>query len=235
MHYKHLLDVTSRFTSAGAYETAMKNLDWHSLNFDIVKNVNIFEDFLGAWDSLRGGPLDKMKMTSVWIKDIEPYAMALERELLESLDVEKVIEAGRENLRVGIAIEHMYSAIRTVSGVGETNACKLLHLRLPGLLVMTDNAIRFMFKKLCGETFLPYSYAFNFLVFVHLDVNEAIDMLCEEKRLTRKDGMEFLQSAHGMTRSLAKLMDECYYILAHQDFPPEYYASLMRLYKKVTN
>lgn len=135
---------------------------------------------------------------------------------------------------MGVAIEHMYSAIRTVSGVGETNACKLLHLRLPNLLVMTDNDIRFMFKKLCGETFLPYSYSFNFLSFVMADASEAVQTLCEDKRLSHEEGIQFLQNAHGRTRSLAKLMGECYYMLAHKEFADKYYISLMRLYKGVT-
>lgn len=229
MHYKQLLDITSRFPSDDAYEEAMQDLEWHSSVFDIGKTICIFENFLGAWHSLRR-PLGKEEMSRVWTKDIEPYAIALERDSLENLDIDKTIKTKREKLRVGLAVEHMYGVLSTVPGVGDTNASKLLHLRLPHLFVMTDTDIRFMLKKARKETFSPYSYAFNFLVFVKSDVNEAIDTLCEEKQLTRQQSIEFLRNTHNRKRSIAKLMDECYYVLVHKfkEFSPKYFASLIR-------
>jgi hypothetical protein len=153
--------------------------------------------------------------------------------LLENLEVDKLVETNGEKLRVGVAIEHMYGALSTVPGVGDTNASKLLHLRLPHLFVMTDTDIRLMFKEFRGETFSPYSYTFNFLMFVKSDVSEAIDTLCEEEQLARQEGIEFLRNAHSRKRSLAKLMDECYYTLSHKlaEFPAEYFAPLMAHYK----
>ena len=232
MHYKQLLDVTSRFLSDNAYEEPMRDLRWHPSEFDMKRTIGIFENFLRAWHSLRHS-LGRQEMVSIWTKDVEPYAMALQGEFLENLDVEKIVETKGEKLRVGVAIGHVYSALSTVPGVGPTNASKLLHLRLPHLFVMTDTDIRRMFKTFCNETFSPYSYAFNFLKFVKSEVSEAIHTLCGEKKLTCQQGIEFLRNAHDRKRSLAKLMDECYWVLANKsgDFPPEYFAPLMRYYE----
>lgn len=233
MHYKQLLDITSRFPRWDVYETTMQDLKWHQPEFDIEENIRTFENFLGASHSLRR-PLDKGKMLGIWMKDVEPYAMVLEGELLESLDVGKLVETKEEKLRVGIAIEHMYSALSSVSGVGDTNVSKLLHLRLPCLFVMTDADIRSMLKIFRRETFSAYSYAFNFLMSVKSDVNEALDTLCKEKQLTQQQGIEFLRNSHSSERPLAKLMDECYYTFVHklEEFPKqsqaEYFATFAR-------
>jgi hypothetical protein len=229
MHFKQLLDITSRFPGWPAYERAMKELRWHSSEFDMESNALVFENFLGASHSLRR-PLGKEEMINVWIKEVEPYATVMDCEFLEELDIDKIIKTGEEKFRVGVAIEHMYGALSMVPGVGNTNASKLLHLRLPHLFVMTDADIRFLFKKCRKETFSPYSYAFNFLVFVKADVNEAIDTLCQENQLSRQQAIKFLQNAHGRKRSLAKLMDECYYVLVHnfEEFPVEYFNPLIR-------
>lgn len=227
MLYRVLLNVTAKFNSNGTYEKTMQNLVWEPL--DIMKNISIFEEFLIAWHSLRH-PLGKDELSGIWLREIEPYAKALSGLFLEDLDVNELINIELEKLRVGIIIEHMYSALSTVSGIGETNASKLLHLRLPNLFVMTDTNVRELFKKLRREEFFePYAYAFNFLPFVKSKINEAIDELCEDKRLNRQQAIDFLRNVHGRSRSLAKLMDECYYVLAHEleTFPKNYCFSLM--------
>jgi len=226
MDHKMLLDITSQFESDGAYERAMRQLEWHHPNFDLEKNVNIFEEFLGAWRSLRGGSLDKKEVAEIWMSEIEPYALILESEFLEDLDLEKTVEKESEKLRVGMAIEHVYGALSSVSAIGDTNACKLLHLRLPNLIVMTDVEIRRMFVKLYHQQFEPYSYTFGYLKFVKRNINEVIDSLCNAKSFGRQQSIELLRNAHGRTRSLAKLMDECYFLLAHKNFPVEYYIAL---------
>lgn len=162
------------------------------------------------------------------MSEIEPYAKALEDEFLEDMNSEKVVEVGREKLRIGLAIEHMYNVLVTVPAVGKTNASKLLHLRLPNLFVMTDTDVRRLFKIFQTELFSAFSYAFNFLRFVQCDINEAIDSLCGERRLSRRDAVEYLRNAHGRTRSLAKLADEYYYTLAHREFSEQYYYPLAR-------
>jgi hypothetical protein len=232
MHYKQLLNITSQFPGWAAYEEAMRNLEWRSSKLDMVKNISIFEKFLAASHSLRH-ELGKEEMLSIWTKDIEPYAKVLEGEWVENIDISKMIQAKEEKLRIGVAIEHMYGALKTVAGVNDTNTSKLLHLRLPHLFVMTDGDVRFLFKKLRNETFLPYSYAFNFLEFVKFDVNEAINTLCEDEHLTRQQGIKSLQNSHGTQRPLTKLMDECYYTLAHhpEKFPKEYFVTLARRFK----
>lgn len=238
MHCKQLLEVTERFKSDRVYERTISDLEWSSTNLDMVRNVGIFEDFLGAWHSLRR-KLDKENLINVWTKDIEPYARALETESLENLDIEKLVKSNGEKFRVGFAIEHIYGALSTVAGVGDTNASKLLHLRLRHLFVMTDTDIRSIFRTFRKQNFSSFSYAFNFLLFVKSHVNEAINTLCSEKQLTRQQGIEFLQNAHGTRRSLAKLMDECYYVLAHnfEEFStqPEYFISFLRPPKLDTN
>jgi len=229
MHYEHLIDITSHFHSDGAYEKAMAALEWHP-SPDMAKNIDTIEEFLRAWGSLRGGPLDIQEMVDIWTREIEPYARALEQESLEDLQVERVVRTSTESVRVGVAIEHIYSALDSAPGVGQTNACKILHLRLPNLIVMTDVDVRTMFRQFRHETFSPYSYAFNFLPFVRRDLDEALDTLCQAKSLDRRAAVLFLQNIHGSTRSLAKLMDECYYRYAHEHdkFPVDYCASLFR-------
>lgn len=236
MHYRQLLDITSRFVSDKAYEKALNDLQWRSHSFDYGKMVSVFEEFLGAWDSLRGGPLGQ-DLAKTWKDEIEPYAKCLESQSLEGLDVQKTVETKTERLRVEIMIGHIYSALDTIPGVGETNASKLLHLRLPNLIVMTDGDVRFMFKKFRGETFTPYSYAFQFLPFVKADLGEAVTTLCQDKDLDHEEAVEFLRKAHGRRRSLAKLMDECYYTYAHkfEEFPAQYAAPLMKGYKEPQN
>jgi len=148
---------------------------------------------------------------------VEPCAEALHGEFLEDLDVRKMIEVGVEKLHVRMAIEHTYAALHIVRGIGKTNASKLLHLRLLNLFVMTDANVRDVFRGLWPEginkrsLFLPYGYAFHFLPLVRADILEAILTLQEEKGLTRREAIEYLQNAHGRKRSLAKLADEYYY------------------------
>ena len=138
MYYKQLLEITNQWISDGAYEKALQELEWRSPNFDMARNIRTFGKFLAAWHSLRGGLINKKEMFTIWTKDIEPYAMSLEDEPVENLDVDKLIKVKDEKLRIGIVIEHIYGALSLISGIGDTNASKLLHLRLPQLQHQTS-------------------------------------------------------------------------------------------------
>ena len=120
MHYRQLLDITSRFSSGEAYEKALNGLRWRSSSFEYGAMVSVFEEFLGAWGSLRGGPLGQ-DLAKTWKDQIEPYAKCLEGESLEGLEVQKIVETETERLRMGVMIGYMYSALDTVPGVGETS------------------------------------------------------------------------------------------------------------------
>lgn len=222
MHWQNLLEVTYEYGRSvdgqsydTAYEEAIRSLRWDPAQASLGQNIQVFEDFLKAWRSWRR-ELDKEKLNAVWISDIEPYARTLDGEIFESLDVDKVVEVGTERLRVGVTIEHVYGALHMVDGIDHTNASKLLHLRLPNLFVMTDSAVRDLFKTVWGsELFSAYGYAFNFLRIVKAEMLEAILTLCKDKSLSQPEGIEYLQNAHGRKRSLAKLIDEYYWKLCH--------------------
>jgi len=84
MHWQQLLDVTKNYGKLvkgqrydTAYKNAMRSLQWGSPQADMGRNIDVFEDFLREWNSLRGGRLDKEKLNTVWMQDVEPCAEAL--------------------------------------------------------------------------------------------------------------------------------------------------------------
>ncbi len=59
---------------AGQYlplQSSERNREWHPLGFGMKRNVRISEDFLRDWHSLRGGPLGKDAMNSIWMRDVQ--------------------------------------------------------------------------------------------------------------------------------------------------------------------
>jgi len=96
MHYQDLLEATIQFTTDGAYERALQNLNWFAPNFDMAKNAKVFEGFLAAWHSLRAGPIDKEEIFKVWMKDVEPYARFLKASFWKALTLTKSL---RQELR----------------------------------------------------------------------------------------------------------------------------------------
>lgn len=226
MHWRELLDVTQEYGKFvdgqmldTAYDEAIQALEWNLDDAAIESNIEVFTTFLGKWKSLRR-PLDRERLRTVWMTDVEPYARGLEGKSIETLDTQTVVDAGAERVRVGVAIEHMYGSMCTVEGVGETNSSKLLHLRLPNVFVMTDASVRQEFIDVMNRMgdikgsslFEPYGYAFHFLPYVRAQLAEAIASLQFEEKIPRADAMKRLRRAHGRTRSLAKLADEYYYM-----------------------
>lgn len=221
MHYSMLLEISGHWKTDGVYEKTIEDLQWPTSKVD--KNMAILLDFLRSWHSLRRS-VDPKTLARTWTNEVEPYARGLETLTLENSDLEIIIRAGNEQLHAAVAVEHMYGALVDIPGIDHTNASKLLHLRLPRLFVMTDQAVRLAFDKFGGLKFSPYSYAFSFLAQAKSAVNEAIDTLCADKHMSRQQGIRSLQDAHGRQRTLAKLIDECYVTLANESdkFPPNY-------------
>lgn len=226
MHWRKLLDVTREYGRLidgegydTAYDEAMRTLKWNPGGGTMDGNMDVFTTFLGKWKSLRR-PLDRKRLKSVWMTDVEPYAKGVDGESIETLDTRKVVDTGAEKVRVGVAIEHMYGSMCTVDGVGRTNSSKLLHLRFPNIFVMTDASVRREFRDLVRGTgivkgtslFEPYGYAFHFLPLVRAELLEAILSLQADEQIQWVEAVKRLMLAHGRARSLAKLADEYYYV-----------------------
>ena len=116
----------------------------------------------------------------------------------------------------------MYDALTSLAGA--TTASGLLHLRFPKLFVMTDEAIRRYWIEEVGlnelfglkenELFNGYGYTFIFLPFIKDQAVDAIMSCANDKGISPNEAIAQLQNLGGKPRTIARLMDEYFYVVS---------------------
>jgi hypothetical protein len=155
--------------------------------------------FLEKWNSYRT-PIDWEHWANIWNKDIQRTARSLAEERIEDTSDAVLDEAGR-----------LYETLtEEVSGIGKTNASKVLSLGLTELCVMWDGEIR---KRLH-----PVSYR-EFLKRSCRQANDLIQQCMCQDDTCRADALIWLReiplrapnSFSRRAKPLAKLLDQYNY------------------------
>ncbi len=213
MHYAELVEASRVFrTSEATYDWAWiraRKTDWSRL--DELDDEEIKEEvigFLNRWScripptsELATALRDTFQHRKQTISALSPYCLE---------NFEKDQERMVEGLGVSLA-KAMTQLFRDFSAIGsrfrDVAASKTLHMVLPKLFVMWDNAIRESY----GIEKDPYGYVYSFIPRMAELAREAVTTYAEERKVT------FIQAAKEISnlcagRTLAKIVDEYNYL-----------------------
>jgi len=221
MHWKELEKQISKLPPAPHYFQALEQLKWDK-GEELSHNIQICCHFLDK-DGSQGSQIDKQKVEQVWLKTVEPLADCVEDVFLERHGMLRALDKKDNGVGcVGEAIQRMYDALTSLTG--PTDASRLLHLRFPKLFVMTDEPIRKYWIEEVGlnelfgmkenELFNGYGYTFILLPFVKSHAVDAIMSYANDKGVDPKEAISQLQNLGGKNRTIARLMDEYYYVIS---------------------
>lgn len=221
MHWKELEKQISKYPEDPNYFQALSQLKWDKAE-EISHNIAICCDFLDNYKS-QGSLLDKKKLEKAWLETVEPLADCVEDVFLERHGMLRALDKKEYGAGcVGEAIQRMYDALTSLTGA--TTASRLLHLRFPKLFVLTDEPVRKYWIEEVGlnelfgmkenELFNGYGYTFIFLPFIKSHAVDAIMSYANDKGVDPKDAIAQLQNLGGKTRTIARLMDEYYYVVS---------------------
>jgi len=100
----------------------------------LKKIIQCLADFLKSWHSLRGADINKFQQQLETFLSNDENAMKIKK--FHKKDIEK------SSLGDIKASGELYESIMGVSGIGPTNASKILHVLCPKFFVMWDRKIR---------------------------------------------------------------------------------------------
>lgn len=219
MHWKELQKQISKFPEDPNYFHVISQLKWDKAE-QVSRNIAICCDFLGKSP---GSQIDKQKLEEVWLETVEPLADCVEDVFLERHGMLRAIDKKEYGVEcAGEAIQRMYDALTSLAGL--TDASRLLHLRFPKLFIMTNEAIRKYWIEEVGlnelfglkenELFNGYGYTFIFLPFIKDQAVDAIMTCANDKGISPNEAIAQLQNLGGKTRTIARLMNEYYYVIS---------------------
>lgn len=229
--YQELFDAAEFFEEdprarSNDWVLARKFVDWKNLhNMPIKEIIERVIRFLDSWGCYlyaerENWPRMAEKIKEAYRKSI-PFLDALQRETLEDLDFDK-----RKNLegKEYTNKEILQEVFMNFSQVGYkfrgVAASKVLSLINPSLFMIWDQSICRQYGiKNPTEPFLrDRQYAAEFLPIMKQKANDVIESYMREKRCSRKDAIEAINSFR-KDRPLAKLLDEynwiTYYVDSH--------------------
>lgn len=153
--------------------------------------------FLGQWGSLKS-PVHLQSFLT-WLKQLAKEAVTMEELAIETTPL-------ADGLTEKIAT--MFQSGLDVKGIGSTNASKILHLRLPKLVVMWDGGIEQYYRnQLSNLRPTPEFFATGFLRCMRAEIDEAIQDYSDTKRVSQNEAVECLR-AEFAPKSVAKALDE---------------------------
>lgn len=222
MHWKELEKQVSKYPQDPNYFQVLSQLKWGKAE-ETAHNIAICCDFLDKYKS-RDSLIDKKKLEEAWLETVEPLADCVEDVFLERHGMLRAIDKKEYGVEcAGEAIQRMYDALTSLTGPIIT-ASRLLHLRFPKLFVVTDEAIRKYWIEEVGlnelfgmkesELFNGYGYTFIFLPFIKSHAVDAIMSYANDKGVDPKDAITQLRNLGGKTRTIARVMDEYYYVIS---------------------
>jgi len=134
-----------------------------------------------------------------------PYLKALEDERLEYVDFNKIKVVDDERLRISRIIHHVFDVLTNEVGgrFGAVAASKLLHIALPNLFVMWDNAI----SNGYGIKMTGYSYAYKFMPRMKDEFEEAINDFIKRHLCSRDEAISRIRK-EANNEPIPKLIDE---------------------------
>ena len=204
------------------YQDALSKLNWDAPVDAMPENADVLLKFLARYDP-GSRAIDSQQLQDVWLESVETIAADLEDVTLGHLHVLEHVDRPGENVFcVGDVISRMYEHVKSIQGVGMTNASRLLHLRFPALFVMTDELMRKfwedgslpgVFNISSGRLFEPYGYAFIFLPAMSIQAVDAIMSCSLDGDISVEDATEKLQGLGGEQGSIAKLVSDYYYAM----------------------
>ncbi len=125
-----------------------------------------------------------------------------------------LISIGDERLRVRTAIVFLFELFGSVgTGFADVATTKALHILAPGYFVIWDNTTRD--RVATRYRSFAWTYAEGFLPKVKHDFEELLSDVSAKFAVSRRDAINRIANFGGITRTVAKRMDE-YYFAVHK-------------------
>jgi hypothetical protein len=194
------------------YDDYMKSKNWKewaSCSVSMAEIENLFS-FIRKWDMhFKGKP-------NVFKKIYDGNC-----HIIKELEHERIEDANLTDKELRRRISDIFNRVADCPGTGRyesTDASKILHTILPSFFVMWDDKIK---EGIVRGGHFGEVYANVFLPKIQEELEEAIKMCMEEKKMGRSEAIEYIrEQCEGKT--LAKLADEYNYMKYTKRHPSLY-------------
>ena len=201
MKYEDLINAHRKYHKVWPYDDLYddaRKIGWERIGEEWTA---VFS-FLNSWGRCR---VEYSKRFPEVYTQCMPYIKALKDERLEYVDFNKIKVVNDERLRISHVIHHVFDVLMNEVGgrFGAVATSKLLHIALPDLFVMWDNAISNGYDvKMTG-----YSYAYKFMPRMKDELEEAIDDFIKHHPCSRDEAIGRIRK-EANNESIPKLIDE---------------------------